>query len=349
MNLRDLARIIGVSQTTVSRALNGYPEVSAATRARIVAAAREHNYRPNTRAAGLATGRSMAIAHVFPVSLKAEMVNPIFNDFFVGAAEVYAERGYDMMLSVIDDSPGSRAVHDLGARRSADGIIFHAPRNDRAVLEQLRATGLPFVVHGRFADAAPDYHWVDMNNRRAFGQATAFLADLGHRRIALINGHASMDFARRRREGVFAALRAAGIAPDPDLVFNGEMTEFHGFEATCAALDHADPPTAIIVSSLIMAMGVRRACDARGLRLGRDLSVITHDDVMSFFRNGGDVPDFTSLRSPIRDHGRAAATLLLRVIDDPSLGPQNVMLDAVFTLGLSTGPAHPLPRKRHQG
>jgi LacI family transcriptional regulator len=87
MNLKELALKLGLSPTTVSRALNGYPEVNEVTRERVVAAAKRHNYRPNTRAIRLATGRAMAIGHVIPVASKHEMVNPIFADFIAGAGE----------------------------------------------------------------------------------------------------------------------------------------------------------------------------------------------------------------------------------------------------------------------
>ena len=100
MNLKQLAETLGLSQTTVSRAMNGYPEVSEATRARVHAAAARHNSRPNTRARSLATGRSMMIGHVIPVSTRHEMMNPIFSDFISGAGEAYAKAGFDMMLSM---------------------------------------------------------------------------------------------------------------------------------------------------------------------------------------------------------------------------------------------------------
>ena len=88
MNLKELSEILGLSQTTVSRALNGYPEVSEATRLRVQQIARENNYSPNARARGLATGRASAIGHVIPIGLRHEMVNPIFGDFISGVGEV---------------------------------------------------------------------------------------------------------------------------------------------------------------------------------------------------------------------------------------------------------------------
>ena len=93
MNLKTLAQKLGLSPTTVSRALNGYPEVSETTRARVSAAAKAANYHPNTQAKRLATGRAMAIGHIIPISDRHEIVNPGFADFIAGAGEVYARKG----------------------------------------------------------------------------------------------------------------------------------------------------------------------------------------------------------------------------------------------------------------
>ena len=104
MNLKELASSLGLSQTTVSRALNGYPEVNPETRARVEAAARAANYQPNSRARRLATGRAMTIGHVITHTGETEMVNPIFADFLAGAGEVYAREGYDLLLSIVHET-----------------------------------------------------------------------------------------------------------------------------------------------------------------------------------------------------------------------------------------------------
>ena len=103
MNLKELASKLGLSPTTVSRALNGYPEVNEATRERVMAAAKRHNYHPNTRAIRLATGRAMAVGHVIPVATRHEIVNPVFADFIAGAGETYSRNDYDMVLSVVPE------------------------------------------------------------------------------------------------------------------------------------------------------------------------------------------------------------------------------------------------------
>ena len=338
MNLKELAQTLGLSQTTVSRALNGYPEVSETTRIKVQLAAERHNYRPNTRAKSLATGRAMAIGHVIPLSTQHEMVNPIFSDFVTGAGEVYSKHGYDVLLSIVPDIDEERAYRELKARGSVDGVILHGPRVDEPRIKLLNEIGLPYVVHGRSTLETAEYSWLDINNRHAFARATQFLLDLGHRRIALLNGHESMDFAYRRREGFSASLAEAGISPDPALMRSDEMTELYGYSSTCEMLDLPDPPTAVLSSSMIVTYGVRRAVEDRGMKLGREVSVITHDDDLSSLKNGAEVPIFTATRSSVREAGRKAATMLMSRIADPLQPPQTELMEVTLAVGGSTGP-----------
>ncbi len=345
MTLKELARRLGLSPTTVSRALNGYPEVGESTRLRVIAAARAHNYHPNARARSLATGRAMAIGHVIPVSTHHEMVNPVFGDFLAGAGAHYAEAGYQMLLSVVPDTEEAATYRDLKARGSVDGVIVHAPRRDDPRIALLNEIGLPFLVHGRSSGAARPYPWIDVDNRRAFERATRFLLDLGHRRIGLVNGPEAMDFALRRREGYAQALAAAGLQADPALIRSGEMTEAHGYRSTRDLLGADAPPTAILVSSMIAAIGLRRAAEEAGLRLGRELSVITHDDMLSYLRNGEAEPLFTATRSSVHEAGRRAARMLIELISHPDTTPREQLLESDLTVGQSTGPA-PAPDRR---
>lgn len=342
MNLKELSKNLGLSQTTVSRALNGYPEVSASTRQRVEDAARTYNYTPSTRAKGLATGKALAIGHVIPMSNKHEMVNPIFGDFIAGAGETYAKNGYEMTLSIVADADEARVYESLKARRSVDGVVVHGPRMEDPRIPLLHKIGMPFAVHGRASGCKLPYAWLDVNNRSAFQRATDFLFDLGHRRIALINGLEDMDFAHRRRDGYCAALQSHDVAVDPTLMRSGEMTEVFGYHSTRDMLSGDTPPTAVLCSSLICALGVRRAIEERGLVMGKDVSVVTHDDALSYLQNGGDVPIFTATRSSVRDAGRQLAEMLLATIADPTLPTPYRLLEAELMVGSSTGPA---PRK----
>lgn len=344
MNLKDLAHRLGLSPTTVSRALNGFPEVSEETRRRVSEMAQQVNYRPNARAKGLATGRAHAIGHEIPISARHEIVNPIFGDFIAGAGEVYSRLGYDMILTIVEDDDQVRAYREIRSKGNVDGIIVHGPAEDDRRIPLLTELGLPFVVHGRATGAELPYSWVDVNNARAFHRATDFLLDLGHRRIALVNGLEFMDFAIRRRRGYVEALGERGLVPDSALMVQGEMTEHQGHAAARSMLRLLHPPTAFLTSSLLSAMGVRRAIEEAGLVMGRDVSIVTHDDDLGYLKNGEGEPIFTATRSSVREAGRRAASMLVDLINDPGHSPRHELLDAVLVVGNSTGPAvSPLP------
>lgn len=339
MNLKTLAHELGLSPTTVSRALNGYPEVSEATRRRVREAAEAANYHPNTQAKRLATGRTMAIGHIIPISDRHEIVNPVFADFIAGAGEVYAQRGYDMVMTIVPDDSEARAYAELRSKGNVDGVLIHAPKVGDHRIEMLDALGLPYVLHGRVSGSDSAFSWVDVNNKRAFERATNFLLDLGHRRIALINGIKEMDFACRRRRGYEAALRARGLPVDPDLIVEGEMTEAQGHDAAREMLQWPDPPTAFLAASLLSAMGARRGIEEAGLVMGRDVSIVTHDDELGYLRNGtAEEPIFTATRSSVREAGRRCAALLIEQIESGDRSPRHELMEAVLVLGQSTGP-----------
>lgn len=346
MNLKELSENLGLSQTTVSRALNGYPEVSLATRTRVERAAKQFGYYPSTRAKGLATGQALAIGHVIPISHKPDLVNPIFGDFIAGAGETYSRHDYQMVLSVAEDGDEERIYRGLKARRAVDGVIVHSPRVDETRISLLQELDLPFAVHGRSSKHDDtQYSWLDVDNLGAFTRATDYLFDLGHRRIGLVNGPEILDFAKRRRDGYTASLSAHGVAPDPTLMHSDQMTEVAGYSATCAMLALPDPPTGILCASLISALGVRRAIEEHGLVMGRDVSIITHDDALSYLQNGDETPIFTATRSSVRDAGRRLAEMLLHSIANPNDALQTELLKAELVIGQSTGPAPDTPPK----
>ncbi|MBY5935270.1 substrate-binding domain-containing protein [Tateyamaria omphalii] len=339
MNLKELSSLLGLSQTTVSRALNGYPEVSEKTRARVIKAAQAHAYSPNTRAQGLATGHSKCIGHVISVSDSAEMVNPIFGDFMAGAGETYSAHGYDMMVTRVGAEAEADTYRNLKARGAVDGIVVHAPRRNDSRMALLDKIGLPYVVHGRSTGITSPYSWLDVNNTRAFSEATSYLVGLGHKRIALINGQETMDFAIRRRSGYESSLRFAGLPIDMALMTTGEMTEAYGYSEAMAMLALDTPPTAFLVASIICAAGIRRALDEKGLRAGKDVSIVTFDDCLSYFANGDDKPVFTAWQSSVREAGARVAQMLIDRIRAPIAPHETELWEAAFVEGTSTGPA----------
>ena len=338
ITLKQLANRLDLSQTTVSRALNGYSDVSESTRQRVITAANTLNYRPNPIATRLATGRSRAIGHVIPLSIEHEMINPIFTEFLAGAGEVYSKNDYHLVLTLVRTNDIETAYQNMAEQGLVDGIIVQGPNVREPRIGMLKKIGLPFVVHGRASTEDTDYSWLDVNNLRAFRQATCMLLETGHRRIGLINGLERMDFAYRRRIGYEDALRSFGIDVDPELIRSDEMTEQNGHDMLFEIMQQPDPPTAFLVSSIPMAIGAKRAVEGMNLKLGKDISLIIHDDELSYFSNSGSYPIFTAMRSSIRMAGRRCAEILLDLVNDPEHPHVQELLEVTFVPGLSTEP-----------
>ncbi len=338
-NLKQLSEKLGLSQTTVSRALNGYPEVSETTRKRVENAARRMNYQPNSSAQRLATGKSKTIGHVVPLA-KHDMINPHFSDFIAGAGDVYNEHGYDMLISVVDASEQEEAYRKMKRDKRVDGVMVHGPTADDPRISLLKSLDLPFVVHGRTYHEDDTYNWVDVNNKRALKQATQHLIDLGHKDIALINGWEHMVFAIKRRDGFEEAMREAGLPIREDLMISDEMIAPVANAAVRRFLRTDKPPTAIICSSMLSALGAQRALYELGVEIGRKVSLLAFDDNLSFMNAETSMSAMTVMRSSIRQHGTICANLLIDLIEGRETD-NHVLLEAELVLGVST--ARPQP------
>ncbi|UWR23921.1 substrate-binding domain-containing protein [Sulfitobacter sp. S190] len=341
MNLKDLASHLGLSPTTVSRALNGYPEVSEATRKRVSEAASAFNYAPSHTARGLATGKAGAIGHIIPLG-HHRMINPHFSDFIAGAGQGYARRGLDIVMTIADKDDELAAFSRLATARRVDGFVLQGPLVEDPRIALLNDMGMPFVVHGRTGgDAVQDksYSWVDVDNEDAFQRATQHLIDLGHRRIALVNGLEFMNFAMLRRKGFETAMARAGLEVDDDLCFADDMSEAYGYDAAQKLLAMNAPPTAILTSSKLIASGVQRACFEADKVLGQDISLLTFDDAFGFFGTGAAIPTVTCVRSSLFEAGVAVAEMIADQIDAPNSSPRQVLWQAEMIIGRSTGAA----------
>ena len=338
MNLKQLAKHLNLSQTTVSRALNGYPEVNAETRRRVDEVARKVGYRPNPHAMRLATGRSHAIGHVLP-SDRALLIDPHFSDFIAGAGDVYSANGFDVMLHV-GGSEDEQTVYRRYAQSGAvDGVVVMGPRLNDWRIALLTELELPFIVHGRAGDSEEGYAWLDIDNRGAFRQATKLLTDLGHRRIGLINGNETFTFATHRRQGYEEALAACGIAPDPAIMTSDAMTEENGYRQTKRLLSAENRPSALLFSSMLFISGAMRAAHELNLQIGSDVSLIAHDDGLPFLNAEGLVPALTTVRSSIRAAGGRVAELLIEMINTPDAAQPHELWNVDLIVRGSTGPA----------
>ncbi|GHA57314.1 LacI family transcriptional regulator [Amylibacter ulvae] len=335
MNLKELSSYLGLSQTTVSRALNGFPEVSEKTRQRVIEAAKAHGYMPSQSARGLATGRVGAIGHIIPLG-KHQMINPHFSDFMAGVGIAYADFGVDIVMKICAQDQELATYRKMVKSNRVDGFVLQGPLVDDPRMDLLQTMGVPFVVHGRSAGATQPYNFLDVDNEGAFERATQFLIDFGHRDIALLNGLETMDFAHKRRKGFLTVLQGAGIPVRPELMFSQDMSEVYGYEVATNILALPNPPSAMLCASKLVALGVMRAIADAGLVAGKHVSVVTFDDDFGFLGTHAAVPQITCLRSSLYRAGTRVAHMMMAAVDDP-LGISTEIWEPELVVGKSTG------------
>jgi len=338
MKLKDLAAELGLSQTTVSRALNGYPEVNEATRERVSEAARRLGYRPNVSARRLATGRSGAIGVTLPLQRSLHF-GPHTSEFLSGISERLAQYDIDIVVTPIDADDELPVFRRLAASKRVDALVISAPTPNDERIAALTDLGLPFVLHGRADKVTIPHAWLDIDNEGAFRRATSHLIDLGHRRIAMINGPEDQTFAIHRNKGFREAMLSRGLTPDPQLVGGGRFTDENGFRLAQAFLERTPRPTAFLAGSMMTALGVFRAIRTAGLELGKDVSMIAHDDVFPYLNADNMVPSMSTTRSSIRAAGARIAELLLQVLEGKPAGSIHELWPVELVLRESTGAA----------
>jgi LacI family transcriptional regulator len=318
MNLRALSELLNLSQTTVSRALNGFPEVSEETRRRVKAAANVHGYRPSPAARRLATGQSGTLGVVFPRE-RNMLGDLIFTEFLGACVEKASELGYDITLGMASGAQSEENVYRRAVRSArVDAMIVSSPLIEDPRIDLLRSLKMPFLLHGRTKTSTP-IPFLDIDNEGAFYKAARLLCDLGHRRIALIDGDLRYNFAVDRERGYRRALLESGITPDAQLVCGGAMNEHHGHQETTRLLRliAAEQPTAFLCSSLAQASGVQRAARESSLRIGADISLIAHDDRLHEFSAESFDPPLTATQSSIGEAGTRVVELLIAHLRDP--------------------------------
>ncbi|MCX7300895.1 MAG: substrate-binding domain-containing protein [Rhodobacterales bacterium] len=336
--LKDISAELGLSVATVSRALNGFPEVNARTRDRVTDAAKRLGYRPNRVAQRLVTGRSGMVGMI--VKLKADMTaDQTFFDVITGLTAALAARDVDLVLAVDQHADPTVAYERMLERNVVDGFILNAPVPDDARVAFLQERAIPFVVHGQTATEV-DYPFYGIDNRAVSADAVGFLTALGHRRVALLNGDVRWSYAADRLSGFRDAMAEAGC-PVPDAFISTERpSESYGYTAALAMLSgRAGPrPTAMICGSTLIAAGVLQAARDLSLSVPADLSVVAHDDALPQLRAIAFDPALTVTRSPLRDACKPLADALIDHIGGAPAKGLQTLVRAELIVRNSTAP-----------
>ncbi len=338
MSLALIARSLGLSVTTVSRALGGYDDVADATRALVVAEAERLDYRPNQAARRLRRGRSEAIGIVLP-SAPGPVRRSVLPAHAVGDRAVAGPApGWTCWSPPrVPARTRSAAYRHLVEGRRVDGILLARTRRQDDRIAYLLDRGMPFVAHGR-AEEPRRFAFVDIDGEAACRAATERLIGFGHRRIGLVNASPAYMFAHFRQAGWQAALDAAGLATGPMLEV--EPNEENGFLAARAMLAEAAPPTALLCATDRLAVGALHALADQGLRAGREVSVIGYDDLpLASYTD----PPLTTIAQPIERAAARMIDMLLRQLAGADTRDMQEVWPARLVARASDGPIHAQP------
>lgn len=329
----DVAKLAGVSRTTVSFVLNNIPDsnIPESTRKKVFEAAAQLNYHPNASGRRLASGNSKMIGLV-----RLQSTEQVFNDAFllqvlVGIEQAASKWGFHVLLKHIDHEK-SDEYSQLINENHVDGIILSGPLQNDPELIKLHNEGVPIILLGQMANA--DIPFVDVNAVLGSKTAVDYLISCGHKRIGMIT-NAKMDYssAQQRKYGYLSALEKSKIQVDENLIKEGDFTPASGYAAMKELLLLDEAPTAVFVASDVVAIGAIQAIKQAGLRIPQDIEIIGFDDIpMAEFYD----PPLSTVRLPAFDLGRVAGEQLIKMILSNDSDLPGVLLETELILREST-------------
>ena len=272
MNLKSLARSLGISKTTVSRALNGYPEVNARTRERVLAAAQAAGYEANPMARSLAVGRTNVFGLIYPTGA-SDLGDPMFLNVVGGISAALEPLRRHLIIAPVNGSNEVGAYEQMVRSRRVDGLVVSRTQVNDGRIAYLAQAGFPFVAYGRTTLDQP-YAWLDVDHAGGIQAALTHLREHGHERIGFLGAPQQYHFAAARRAAFDAGMAAAGLHVHPGHATEGGMDARTGYQAMSHLLQSSPRPSAVIVDNHLSGSGVVRALLDAGLVPGRDLSVV---------------------------------------------------------------------------
>ncbi len=320
----DVARLAGVSRTTVSFVLNGINDVSIPekTRRKVIDAAKQLNYHPDAAGRILASGKTKNIGLVQIQNSEQVFMDAFLLSVLVGIEQNASQRGFHVLLKNILISSEDQ-YSQLILENRVDGIILSGPRQDDRGLIELHESGVPIMLLGQMPNT--DIPFVDVDARKGAESAVNFLVEHGYKQIAMIT-NAPMQYtsAQQRRQGYVNSLTKAGLPINEEWFKEGEYTPASGFQAAQELLAKKDLPDAIFVASDVVAMGVYRAIKQENLRIPEDIAVVGFDDIpMSQYFD----PPLTTVHLPGFNLGWAAGDRLIRLIMKEGLDVNGFFLE----------------------
>ena len=332
VSIKDIAKEIGVSHSTVSRALSDSPLVKAETKARIQRLAQEMGYAPDAIARSLVTQKTHTVGIVVTT-----ITDPFIVEVVQGVEDAAQENNYSVILASSASEPERElaAVEMLRAKR-VDGLIVTSSRVGALYLEHLERIDVPVVLINNHNEQSGRYTFsVTVDNRHGGHQAASHLIRRGHHRIAYISGPADHSDDVERMAGYRQALDESGISFDPALVLSGNGRLDGGERALSALANLAERPTAVFCYNDMTAIGLISAARQAGLSVPDDLAVVGFDDIPMAAHF---LPPLTTIAQPQRDMGQQAMNMALALMaaDDSSAPFSDIVVKAKLIVRKTT-------------
>ncbi len=334
MDLETIAKLGKVSRSTVSRVLNNHPNVSPATRERVLEIIHKMNFQPNVGARGLAKGYTRVLGLVIPMGVAALFTDPYFPSFIQGVSAACNVHDHSVMLWLAEPEYERRTIRQIMHSGLLDGVIVASNLLDDPVVQALLEGDLPFILNGRHPNDSR-VNYVDIDNIASAREAVLHLLRLGRKRIGTIAGPHDMIAGADRLDGYIAALRDRGQLVDSDLIIESDFTEAGGYNAMQRLL--ARRPDAVFAASDAMAVGALRALREAGLHVPEDVAVVGFDDMPFAARTD---PPLTTVRQPIHRSGELATETLIDLIQHPHSAPRRIILPTELIVRTSCGATH---------
>lgn len=331
ITLADVASKAGVSLSTVSKVLNGRPDVAAPTRSKVERLLEANGYQRPA-----------------PTQPESRLIEIVFHELesvwamelIRGVENVAKSRNMSVVLteSGTRHAPGPEWIEGVLRRRPLGVVLVFSSLPDD-IKRKLRSRAINFVIIDPAGDPEPDVPSVGSANWAGGVAATRHLIDLGHRRIGIITGPDDMLCSLARLDGFRSAMAMAGVAVDNDLIRYGDFHVQGGHDGALALLEQPDPPTAIFAGSDLQALGVLEAARVRGLQVPRDLSVVGYDDIpLAQWAS----PSLTTVNQPLVEMAEEAARMLLRLSQAEETGDKsNTRMELGVTLVVRKSTAPP--------
>jgi LacI family transcriptional regulator len=332
--LKDIAREVGVSVTTVSRALAGYDDVAANTRQEVERVAQAMGYEPNITARNLQRQRTDTIALILPSANELRFSDPFFSELLSGIVEEMTQHGFNLNVSTTTaDNENETYLKAIRSSR-VDGFIIVRTRREDGRINLLREHNVPFVAFGR-VEQGNDFHLVDEDGYLGIRQIMDHLVLLGHTRMACIAEPTHLTKSYHRLQGFLDGLRAHNLPHDPNLIIETNFRQRSGRQGALQLFDIPNPPTAIVACNDLLALGAINAAQERGLTVGKDVSVTGFDDILlAEYAN----PPLTTVHQPAQQFGHMMVKMLTKVINQEPIKEKQIIIEPPLIIRQSTGP-----------